>query len=460
MERQELRLHKEFPFLEYATKNVLYHANAAQGYGVNQSSFLQTFHLPTWIKLDNIFHYIPSQHTLNATLLYMLAEYNMGNLIRVHPAKLSCFEVEDEHYGPPIFAALAEGSGDAFRAFIEAHVEIKPSTSPIHALSEQYCQSGNERATSYFGGRFLFSRRRGALSHLAEQGDEAMFLAFFEFFYTGKHTIDLRDNCGRTALSWVAERGYQAAAKLLLDNGAGVEERDNYGQTPFSWAAKGGDEAVVKLLLDNGAKLEQKNRKGQTPLSRAAENGQETVVKLLLDNGADLEQKNTRGRTPLSWAAKNGHEAVVKLLLDKGADLEQKNKRGWAPLSWAAKKGHWTIVKLLLDKGANVEQRDERGRTPLTWAVEKSYDAIVKLLLERGADPHPITVISPRQRDLRGRRQLRYNDYQTLVSEPESAQLAADFMRQTRLLRQFKGVMGRHAEFKDSDSDSSDQDEH
>lgn len=36
---------KAFPFLEYAVRNVLYHADAAEGGGVEQTGFLKGFRL-------------------------------------------------------------------------------------------------------------------------------------------------------------------------------------------------------------------------------------------------------------------------------------------------------------------------------------------------------------------------------------------------------------------------------
>jgi hypothetical protein len=44
-----------FPFLEYATNNVLYHANAAEAGGVPQEHFLASFPVPQWVRLNNLF---------------------------------------------------------------------------------------------------------------------------------------------------------------------------------------------------------------------------------------------------------------------------------------------------------------------------------------------------------------------------------------------------------------------
>jgi hypothetical protein len=126
----------------------------------------------------------------------------------------------------------------------------------------------------------------------------------------------------RTPLSWAAEKGHEAVAKLLLEKAVDVNSKSKYGRTPLSWAAFNGHEAVVKLLLEKDAELETKDSNiDRTPLSWAAGNGYEAVVKLLLEKSAELETKDEINRTPLSWAAFNGHEAVVKLLLEKGAEL-------------------------------------------------------------------------------------------------------------------------------------------
>jgi ankyrin repeat protein len=67
---------------------------------------------------------------------------------------------------------------------------------------------------------------------------------------TGKVDVDCKDSeCGRTPLSWAAEKGHDAVVKLLLDTGkVDVDSQDKYGRTPLSLAAENGHDAVVKLL--------------------------------------------------------------------------------------------------------------------------------------------------------------------------------------------------------------------
>ena len=124
-----------FPFLEYAVRNVLYHADVAAGSGITQENLIHSFPLNRWIRLDNLFkRHEVRRHTECVSLLYVLAEGNILNLVRAHPSILSCLELENERYGPPFFAALATGSKEAIRAFIEAFAANHSSEGWFHKL--------------------------------------------------------------------------------------------------------------------------------------------------------------------------------------------------------------------------------------------------------------------------------------------------------------------------------------
>ncbi len=75
---------EKWPFLEYAVRNVLYHADVADGQGISQNAFVEKFALRAWIMLDNLFEkYHVRHHTPNASLLHIFAEKNLSNLIRI-----------------------------------------------------------------------------------------------------------------------------------------------------------------------------------------------------------------------------------------------------------------------------------------------------------------------------------------------------------------------------------------
>ncbi|KAK7179092.1 hypothetical protein DPSP01_014134 [Paraphaeosphaeria sporulosa] len=425
-----------FPFLEYAVQNVLYHADMAEGCDIGQENLIRSFPLGHWIKLDNLFkEYEVRRHAEDTSLLYVLAEGNMSNLIRIHPSILSCLKVEKERYGTPLFAALANGSKEAIQTFVEAHKATQSPESRFHDLCSRY--DYQEGSQGNFGRDFTFSNQRTILSYLAELGDVVLFALGLE---TGNIMPDSKDQDGRTPLRLAAEKGHEAVAELLLDtNKVDINSKDRYGRTPLSVVAENGNEAVVELLLGkDGVDVNAKDFYGRTALSHAAgyrrtalskgrekrheavvrlllgrdevdvnskdrayrrtplwyaaANWHETVVELLLDTEkVDVNSKDRYGRTPLSWAAERGDEEIVQLLLRKdGVDVNSKDStHGRTPLSWAAGNGRMAVVRQLLRKdGVDVNARDgTHGRTPLSWAAENGHRAVVELLQLREASP-------------------------------------------------------------------------
>ncbi len=94
----------------------------------------------------------------------------------------------------------------------------------------------------------------------------------------------------------------------------GVATHNTYGSFPLFAAAMAENTAAAQLILDAGADINQKNFEGDTPLSFAAYKGNVEMVKLFLDAGADPTPVNQFGDTALSRAQKQKHAAVVALL--------------------------------------------------------------------------------------------------------------------------------------------------
>ncbi|KAH8649395.1 ankyrin repeat-containing domain protein, partial [Ilyonectria robusta] len=117
--------------------------------------------------------------------------------------------------------------------------------------------------------------------------------------------------------------------QLLLDRHADIESKDDSGRTALSYAAERESEAIVQLLLDRHADIESKDNSGRTPLSYAAEKGHEAIVQLLLaTKGIDVDSGDQYGRTPLTYAMKNAYgtgEIVLMLALGEvDVDINRK----------------------------------------------------------------------------------------------------------------------------------------
>lgn len=371
----------EYPFLEYAVHNVLYHADKAAGYGVAQND-LRSFPLDDWIKRNNELEiHAIRKYSKSLSLPYLLAERNMSNLIRCFSNISSCLKVEGERYGCPLIAALATGSQAAIQSFLEVHLAEHDPESRFHKLYSQYFQE--EQRRSKIGREFKFSKQRTVLSYLAEYDEIELLDLLLE---TGHVDVNIMAGRGRTTLSWAAEWGYEAVVKLLLEKTqTDVDITDERGRTPLFWAVDKGCERIAELLLNTGrVDPDSGSHSMHTPLMAAAKRGYEAIVKLLLETdqvGVDI--KDHWQRTPLWWAAsKRGNEAIVRLLIKTGqVDVDSYDQGRRTPLSVAAEIGDQNICKLLLETGkADINFRDLKGKTPLMWGKERGLGPLLERL--------------------------------------------------------------------------------
>jgi hypothetical protein len=304
----------KFPFLEYAVHNVLYHANAAEGGGISQVSFLDRFSRPQWATLGNLFEKRKvRRHTERVSLLYILAELNMANLIKAQSSGGRCLEVEKERYGCPLLAAIATRSKEAAQACIEGLKTNHSTGSDDKGRYEEYYEE--ELARGSVGRGLIYSERRGILSYVVEFGREPI-------------------------------------VKLLLKKGADVNAQGGSYGNALQAASYRGNEPIVKLLLEKGANVNAHGGMYSNALYAASSEGHEPVVELLLKEGAEVNAQGGNYGSALRAASSEGHESVVKLLLEKGADVNAQGGFYGNALRAASSEGHEPVVKLLLEKGA------------------------------------------------------------------------------------------------------------
>ncbi|KAI9155117.1 Ankyrin repeat domain-containing protein 50 [Paramyrothecium foliicola] len=411
----ELRLRaiQKYPFLEYATRNIFFHADLAQDNGVSQAEFLDMFPLYHWIGLNNLFEtrQVRRCHS-TASFAYIFSERNLAALITTQ-SKHSCFAMEDGRYGAPIFAALATNSEKVVRKYVENCLEKHPRGSLLYDLCQKFIEKDDVCAET--SRQFSFSQKKTALLYILQQYGEE-FLAFYaaargvntrdehgrsvlshaaekgyhvlvEALLSDKNVeVDIRDDSGCTALRYAIHRENEAIVRTLLDHGANIESRDPQGLTPISHAAMDGYAAIVSLLLEKGCKITAKDNNGRTALSLACSVGHEDCVFALLNHGAYIESKDLSGRTALSFAAGWGHQQITRALFNHGAEVDSRDNSGKSPLWWAVRGGHETIILQLLEWGANIELKNDLAQTPLLWAVIEGNEGVVNLLLQKGAN--------------------------------------------------------------------------
>jgi ankyrin repeat protein len=148
-----------------------------------------------------------------------------------------------------------------------------------------------------------------------------------------------------------------------------------------------GKTEIARLLLENGAKVNQTNRARVTALFPACMNGHLEMVKLLVSYGANVNQVDVDGRTPL-FNAVWSDAACVKFLIDHGAQINVINRWGRSPLfhlcgTPGPSERANEIGKILIENGARLDLRD-REFSIYSLAKLHGHEGILKMLEERG----------------------------------------------------------------------------
>ncbi|KAI1180558.1 hypothetical protein F4777DRAFT_252914 [Nemania sp. FL0916] len=379
--RQEIV--SRYPFLEYATKYILRHAEEAERHAISQSHFLSTFPRAMWIRQVNVYEKY-TKYSPNTTLLYILAELNLPNLIRVQPPSQSCFAIEEGRFGAPILAALVTGSSETVQALLEVQVKrLPPSHGDSSLINELLTKEINVRE---FRHHFVSLQGRSLATYLAQFGSEAIFRLFLA---TEDGTIDSKDSDGATPLSWAARFGHGDIVELLLEKGANVHTPDTLGRTPLSWAAAYGQLLVVRFLIERGANVNHECSRGWGPLAWAIASPQTAVAiaQMLLANGANVDSRDYLGRSPLYHAAIEKDSTLCQVLISGGADIDARDDVGRTPLSIAAGFNKEYTARLLLDNGASINVNAYNGGDLLSWASASRYSAMGRLILSRAPNP-------------------------------------------------------------------------
>jgi ankyrin repeat protein len=373
---------RTFPFLEYAVHNVLYHADIAEGGGISQAEFLDSFPLPRWIKFDNVFEkHEVRRHTERASLLYLLAELNAANLIRIYPSAKSCLDVEDERYGCAFFAANATGSQEAMQACVEG-LKISQSVAN-HGGRWSETKSREERVGCSLGRDFKYSKTGAMLVCAAEIGNPAVLTWLMK---SGSLDPNSKDGKGRTPLYVAAEKGHDVVMRMLLEEGVDVNAQGGQHGAALQAASHNGHKEIVTLLLDRSANVNAQGGLYGNALQAASARGYKEIATLLLDKGANVNAQGGHYGNALQAASHNGHKEIVTLLLDRSVNVNAQGGLYGNALQAALARGYKEIATLLLDRSANVNAQGGLYANALQAASARGYKEIATLLLDKGAN--------------------------------------------------------------------------
>ena len=165
-------------------------------------------------------------------------------------------------------------------------------------------------AVCIFGGIQTVDAADTPTLHKTVQQDD---IATLKKVISASDKLDVRDEKGRTALTFAAETGNSEAVHLLIAAGASPDVKDFMGRAPLHYAVQSPQE-ITRILLDAGADVDIRNSGGVTPIMQAAGQGRRDIVKLLLGAGARVDYKDYQGNSAEDWAKRSGDEQLTAMI--------------------------------------------------------------------------------------------------------------------------------------------------
>ena len=248
-------------------------------------------------------------------------------------------------------------------------------------------------------------------------------------------SVNVRDQCGRSPLCYVARYGcldrrllecfLQAGIDTNLDCYKGLdlhlmraclnkdfgmlqnlrlyevcdkESRKQLMGDLFCCAVQSYNAELVRLFIENGDDINSKTYYGNTALQTAVRWNAVEIAEILIDNGADMKDTEDLCGFPLPCVAvDNINEAMTKLLLDKGADINEKSTAGLPAIHYAVYASVYgqnlSIMKLLLRRNCDLTSPPNL----LLKAIDYGRIQAIKLLCEVGCPlPEPFVKIEER----------------------------------------------------------------
>lgn len=347
---------------EYATQNILHHANQA-ALSTPQEDFLVRF-FSRWDSATlDVYQPVKKRRFGNYTTpLQMLAVLGTGHLVRLYRKKMESISDSHQHARwHPLMIAMANGHRNTAAALLSIPSMVHEGVDLMEGS-----QAGTEVKDFY---------RRSPMTWAAGQNRCALMTLLAKNGASMSETDDKRSTPWEQAVRY----GWLQALRVLVDGAVSVSD-ESWGLA-ISEALDWNRAAAVVVLLENVESWR------QVPAGRHSDSGKwlETsafygygeVVRLLLRQGT-----NPNGRaddSPIALAASNGDGHIVEMLADHGADLNH-TRFGETALMKASRRDHLAIAQSLIHRGADLHIKNRVGQTALDIALKEGGEEIARLL--------------------------------------------------------------------------------
>jgi ankyrin repeat protein len=181
------------------------------------------------------------------------------------------------------------------------------------------CTSGDIRIIRLLLDHGAYSNSRAALSAATETSD----LGILQILLDKGIDPNSERVMDETPLQIASFNSKHKAAELLIQYGAKTDiGGGRFGFPLQSACASYGSVEVVKVLLSNGADVNQRGGAFGTALHTAAFYGDLEMVQYLIAHGADIHAKGVIFDSVMRHAIQNGHTDIFIALFKAGADME------------------------------------------------------------------------------------------------------------------------------------------
>ncbi|KAF4833518.1 Ankyrin-1 [Colletotrichum siamense] len=411
----------KLPFLDYATKELLYHSNTAESLGISQQPFFQEFSasLDHWIKLHNLLEQFKVRRYAPRTdILYIFADLGFASLVdsRLRDNnQRSTHRWPNQRFRTPFHAAVNGGHINIVKGFLsnmgaeEVNDPVRKNETPLFTAVERR-HAGIVELLLEAGADPNFQGSKPGVDLLSQaietkRQDIAELLLSRNFSIRNSRELDSpayplvaeKGRCRRRSrleidlarcsddvLYEAARNGQSTTVRLLLEKGAQVNFIPKERSSPLHAAVTSSDEFCARLLIENGADVNLIPPRFSSPLYTAV-GSSKSCVELLIEHGADVNLVSPGFGSPLLAAVRASDESCLKLLIENGADVNITSKGFGSPLHEAVKSDEYW-VKLLIESGADVNLVAKGLGSPLCLAIKKSQTSCARLLLDNGAD--------------------------------------------------------------------------
>lgn len=353
---QIIALRNQYPFLEYASKYILSHAELSDR--VKQAQFLNLLNdNPLIFERMRLFHntfetYSAMGCIKGVQLLHMLAYHGLNRLVKILLEKEIDVDAHGGLYGTALQTAAVGDKEEVVITLLQNGANINVQGGYFNTALQAAAFKGNHDVAEIL-------LKAGASVNLTQGG------------ITG------------TALIAAAAGESPDTMEILLKEGADINAQGGVFGTALQAAAFGGDEDLVQTLLEWGADINAQGGFFNTALQAAASVGDKDVVIMLLKEGADINTQGGFYGTALQAAAAHGEEDIVGILLKGGADIKIQAGAYGTALRAAVSKGRKIVAAMLLKEEEKFHKQDQITGTALDTVVVENEKAITDI---RGAD--------------------------------------------------------------------------